>query len=156
MRIILSTLIILTVTLTGCFGVYSFKPVSSMSDSQLQNEYLDIEYKIRFKETEYFNTPSRVSAPPPTIKSYNTTGSANTYGNTYSNTYSNSSTYSGTTYMNTRTTANYDRSASRDADYANIGLAGKRLRLKADINALRNRLSALRLEMSRRGLYTYP
>lgn len=150
--------------LIGCYTtpLVSSTPVSSMSDSELQNEYLDIQYKISFKEAEYFNTPSRVPVPPPTIKSYNTSGSANTYGSTHgsisSGTYSNpySSTYSGTTYMNTRTTPNYDYSDSTYASLDNLVLDITRDRLKRDINTLRDRLSNLRLELSRRGLYVYP
>ncbi len=44
--------LILILSLAGCFGVYSFKPVSSMNDSQLQQEYLDIQSKIEMKQVQ--------------------------------------------------------------------------------------------------------
>ncbi len=38
----------------GCFGVYSFDNVATMSDSKLKNEYFDIERKLGRKHTLYF------------------------------------------------------------------------------------------------------
>ena len=38
----------------GCFGVYSFENVATMSDSKLKNEYFDIERKLGKKQTLYF------------------------------------------------------------------------------------------------------
>lgn len=38
----------------GCFGVYSFENVATMSDSSLKSEYLDIERKLGKKHTLYF------------------------------------------------------------------------------------------------------
>ena len=137
-------LIILPLLFSGCFGVnsgvYSFKPVSSMSDSQLQNEYLDIQDKVRFKEADYFSTPSHVSAPPPTISSYTTTGS--TYGNTYN--------YRGTT------TPHYSSGDGLNESIANLGNSISIVILRRKIDTLRSRLSTLRLELSRRGLFYYP
>ena len=135
-------LIILPLLFSGCFGVnsgvYSFKPVSSMSDSQLQNEYLDIQDKVRFKEADYFSTPSHVSAPPPTISSYTTTGS--TYGNTYRGT----------------TTPHYSSVDALNESIANLGFSVRRSKLRREIDTLRSRLSTLRSELSRRGLFYYP
>ncbi len=45
-------LIILPLLFSGCFGVYGFKPVSEMTDSQLQQEYLDIQSKIEMKQVQ--------------------------------------------------------------------------------------------------------
>lgn len=38
----------------GCFGVYSFENVVTMSDSRLKSEYLDIEHKLGKRHTLYF------------------------------------------------------------------------------------------------------
>jgi len=114
-----------------------------MSDSLLQNEYLDIQHKVRFKEAEYLSIPSHVSAPPPTISSYTTKGTgSSTYGNTYN--------YSGTT------TPHYSRQGSIDANLDSFGNSMRRLKLRREIDTLRSRLSTLRLELSRRGLFYYP
>ena len=140
-------LIILPLLFSGCFGVNSgvnsFKPVLSMSDSQLQNEYLDVQHKLRFTEAEYLSIPNHISAPPPTISSYTTKGTgSSTYGNTYN--------YSGTT------TPHYSRQGSIDANLDSFGNSMRRLKLRREIDTLRSRLSTLRLELSRRGLFYYP
>jgi hypothetical protein len=46
----------------GCFGVYSFENVATMSDSRLKSEYLDIEHKLGIKHTLYFG--ERKYGPP--------------------------------------------------------------------------------------------
>ena len=46
----------------GCFGVYSFEDVATMSDSRLRSEYLDIERKLGTKHTLYFG--ERTYGPP--------------------------------------------------------------------------------------------
>ncbi len=46
----------------GCFGVYSFENVATMSDSRLKSEYLDIEHKLGKKHTLYFG--ERKYGPP--------------------------------------------------------------------------------------------
>ncbi len=46
----------------GCFGAYSFENVSTMSDSKLKSEYLDIERKLGNKHTLYFG--ERTYGPP--------------------------------------------------------------------------------------------
>ncbi len=38
----------------SCFGYYTFAPVASMTDYQLQNEYLDIQRKLGKKQQLYF------------------------------------------------------------------------------------------------------
>ena len=140
-------LIILPLLFSGCFGVnsgvYSFKPVSSMSDSQLQNEYLDVQHKLRFTEAEYLSIPNHISAPPPTISSYTTKGTgSSTYGNTYN--------YRGTT------TPHYSSGDGLNESIANLGFSVRRSNLRREIDTLRSRLSTLRSELSRRGLFYYP
>ncbi len=49
----LSTALLFVVCI-GCFGVYSFDNVATMSDSKLKSEYLDIERKLGKKHTLYF------------------------------------------------------------------------------------------------------
>ena len=49
----LSKTLLLTVCI-GCFGVYSFENVATMSDSRLKSEYLDIERKLGERHTLYF------------------------------------------------------------------------------------------------------
>ncbi len=46
----------------GCFGVYSFENVATMSDSKLKNEYLDVERKLGKRHTLYFG--ERAYGPP--------------------------------------------------------------------------------------------
>jgi hypothetical protein len=46
----------------GCFGVYSFENVATMSDSRLKSEYLDIERKLGKKHMLYFG--ERTYGPP--------------------------------------------------------------------------------------------
>ena len=38
----------------GCFGVYRFENVATMSDSRLKSEHLDIEHKLGKKHTLYY------------------------------------------------------------------------------------------------------
>ncbi len=45
---------LLLMVCVGCFGVYSFDNVATMSDSKLKGEYLDIERKLGRKHTLYF------------------------------------------------------------------------------------------------------
>ncbi len=140
-------LIILPLLFSGCFGVNSgvnsFKPVLSMSDSQLQNEYLDVQHKLRFTEAEYLSIPNHISAPPPTISSYTTKGTgSSTYGNTYN--------YRGTT------TPHYSSGDGLNESIANLGNSISSVILRRKIETLRSRLSTLRLELSRRGLFYYP
>ncbi len=56
------SLVILLIThlLIGC---YTFRPVTRMSDWQLQQEYLDVQYKLSAQQAKYYNPPI-----------YNTTG----------------------------------------------------------------------------------
>ena len=46
-------------------GCYTFKPVSKMSDWQLQQEYLDVQFELSEKQTKYntstFNTASPIN-----------------------------------------------------------------------------------------------
>ncbi len=57
--------LLITHLLMGC---YTFKPVSGMSDWQLQQEYLDVQYKLSVQQTKYYNPPI-----------YNTTGYIKNY-----------------------------------------------------------------------------
>jgi len=43
--------IILLIPLTGCFGVYLFKPVASLSNFQLEREYNKVDAKLKKKES---------------------------------------------------------------------------------------------------------
>ncbi len=52
--------LLVTHLLIGC---YTFKPVSRVSDWQLQQEYLDVQYKLSVQQAKYYNPPI-----------YNTTG----------------------------------------------------------------------------------
>ena len=46
----------------GCFGVYSFENVATMSDSRLKSEYLNIEHELGKKHMLYFG--ERTYGPP--------------------------------------------------------------------------------------------
>jgi hypothetical protein len=52
----------LLIVCIGCFGVYSFENVATMSDSRLKSEYLDIERELGEKHTLYFG--ERTYGPP--------------------------------------------------------------------------------------------
>ena len=66
---------LLILLILPCFiGCYSFQPVSSMSDYQLQHEYKDIQYQIRIKESEYSSMTASQSQRP---TSYTATTSGN-------------------------------------------------------------------------------
>ena len=143
--------LILILSLAGCFGVYSFKPVSSMNDSQLQQEYLDIQSKIEMKQVQSDFGFRKIAPQKPT--SYTTTGSARTYGN-ISRTSPYGGSYSGTTYVNAQTRANY---GGKDAATARaVGIILSRLvgvSAVMDIHKLQTRQNTLELELSRRGYY---
>ena len=49
-----SLIALLLMVCVGCFGVYSFDNVATMSDSKLKGEYFDIERKLGRKHTLYF------------------------------------------------------------------------------------------------------
>ena len=144
-------LIILPLLFSGCFGVYKFEPVSSMSDSQLQQEYLDIQSKIGMKQVQSDFGFRKIAPQKPT--SYTTTGSARTYGN-ISRTSPYGGSYSGTTYVNAQTRPNY---GGKDAATARaVGIILSRLvgvSAVMDIHKLQTRQNTLELELSRRGYY---
>jgi hypothetical protein len=144
-------LIILPLLFSGCFGVYKFEPVSSMSDSQLQQEYLDIQSKIGMKQVQSDFGFRKIAPQKPT--SYTTTGSARTYGN-ISRTSPYGGSYSGTTYLDAQTRANY---GGKDAATARaVGIILSRLvgvSAVMDIHKLQTRQNTLELELSRRGYY---
>ncbi len=110
---------LLTILLVGC---YTFKPVSKMSDWQLQQEYLDVQYKLSAKQTEY-NSPTS-----------NTTGYLNNYVGV----------------------ANllYPQSRALSSAIMSTVPAGEKVKLKEEIVTLSKRQSELRLEMSKRGIYS--
>ena len=144
-------LIILPLLFSGCFGVYGFKPVSEMTDSQLQQEYLDIQSKIDMKQVQSDFGFRKIAPQKPT--SYTTTGSARTYGN-ISRTSPYGGSYSGTTYLDAQTRANY---GGKDAATARaVGIILSRLvgvSAVMDIHKLQTRQNTLELELSRRGYY---
>ncbi len=111
--------LMLTQLLIGC---YTFKPVSKMSDWQLQQEYLDVQYKLSVKQTEY-NSPAS-----------NTTGYLNNYVSVANQLYPQARALS-STIMSTLP-------------------AGEKVKLKDEIATLSKRQSELRLEMSKRGIYS--
>ena len=125
--------IILLIPLTGCFGVYSFKPVGSMSNSQLEREYNKIEVKLKKKERTLAKerTPHTGSVKT----SYHTTGYW--IGNQY---------HSVTTPYN-------DYSDVYAAAILNLFTLGFLANTSIDAQALMGRLNELGLEMSNRGLY---
>lgn len=103
-------------------GCYTFKPVSKMSDWQLRQEYLDVQYKLS------------------EIKSKNNLLANETAGyiNNYANVASQLVPYSGIYNSSVRSVVS----------------EGDKVRLKNDIATLSERLSKLRLEMSKRGIYS--
>jgi hypothetical protein len=144
-------LIILPLLFSGCFGVYKFKPVSEMTDSQLQQEHLDIQSKIGMKQVQSDFGFRYIAPQKPT--SYTTTGSARTYGN-ISRTSPYGGYYSGTTYLNAQTRPNYggkDAAAGRAVGIMLSRLIG--VSAVMDIHKLETRLNTLALELSRRGYY---
>ena len=103
-------------------GCYTFKPVSKMPDWQLQQEYLDIQYKLSEVKSKY-NSPT-----------YNTTG----YIKDYAGVASQLVPYPGVF----------------NSSILSTFFAGEKVKLKDDIATLSERLSKLRLEMSKRGIYS--
>ena len=110
--------LLITHLLIGC---YTFKPVSKMSDSQLQQEYLDIQYELSEVKSKY-NSPAN-----------NTTD----YINNYAGVASQLVPYPGVVNSSILSTVS----------------AGEKVKLEDDIATLSVRLSKLRLEMSKRGIY---
>ncbi len=111
--------ILITQLLVGC---YTFKPVLKMSDWQLRQEYLDIQYKLSAKQSKY-NT-----------RASNTTGYLNNYIGVANQIYPQAGPFS--------------------SAIKSTVPAGEKVKLKDEIGTLSKRLSELRLEMSRRGIYS--
>ncbi len=103
-------------------GCYTFKPVSKMSDWQLQQEYLDVQYKLS-------KIKSKHSAP-----ATQTAG----YLDNYANVASQLVPYPGIYNSSIRSVVS----------------EGDKVRLENDTATLSERLSKLRLEMSKRGIYS--
>jgi len=118
----MKTLIIVLLIIHLLIGCYTFKPVSKMSDWQLQQEYLDIQYKLSEVKSKY-NSPTN-----------NTTG----YINNYADVASQLAPYPGV--LNSSILSTFS--------------AGEKVKLQDDITTLSERLSKLRLEMSKRGIYS--
>ncbi len=104
------------------FGCYTFKPVSKMSDQQLQQEYLDTQYELSEVKSEY-NSPTN-----------NTTG----YINNYAGVASQLVPYPGVLNSSILSTLS----------------EGEKVKLQNDMATLSERISKLRLEMSKRGIYS--
>ena len=120
-RIMKKNFIILLVIhlLIGC---YTFKPVSKMSDWQIQQEYLDVQYKLSEARSKGNSQTNKTAG----------------YINNYANVASQLVPYSGIYNSSVRSVAS----------------EGDKVRLKNDIVTLSERLSQLRLEMSKRGIYS--
>jgi hypothetical protein len=112
-------ILLATPLLIGC---YTFKPVSKMSDWQLQQEYLDVQYKLSEIKSKH------------NLAANETVGYINNYANVASQLVPYPGIYNSSI-----------RSAVSEGD---------KVRLKNDIATLSERLSRLRLEMSRRGIYS--
>ncbi len=118
MKKIISVLLLIHL-LIGC---HTFKPVSKMSDWQLRQEYLDIQYKLSEVKSKY-NSPSN-----------NTAG----YINNYAGVASQLVPYPGVINSSAMTTLTL----------------GEKVKLQDEMATLSERLSKLRLEMSKRGIYS--
>lgn len=115
-------LIIVLLLIHLFIGCYTFKPVSKMSDWQLQQDYLDTQYKLSELKSRY-NSPTN-----------NTTG----YIRNYAGVTSQLVPYPGV--VNSSIISTFS--------------AGEKVKLKDDIATLSERLNKLRLEMSKRGIYS--
>ncbi|MBC8548637.1 MAG: hypothetical protein H8D23_03205 [Candidatus Brocadiales bacterium] len=112
-------ILLITHLLIGC---YTFKPVSKMSDWQLRQEYLDVQYKLSEIKSKH------------NLLANETAG----YINNYANVASQLVPYPGIYNSSVRSVVS----------------EGDKVRLKNDIATLSARLSKLRLEMSKRGIYS--
>lgn len=130
MKILLATLLI---PLTGCLGVYSFKPIESMSSLQLKQEYKKVEKRLRKKEASL--TKERTPYSGSVKTSYHTSGYW--IGNQY----------------HTVTTPYNDYSDVYAAAILNLLTLGFLANTNIDTQVLMGRLNELGLEMSNRGLY---
>ncbi len=115
-------ILIILLTTHLLIGCYTFKPVSKMSDWQLQQEYLDVQYKLSKIKSKH-NTPANQTAG---------------YINNYANVASQLVPYPGIYNSSIRSAVS----------------EGDKVRLKNDMATLSERLSKLRLEMSKRGIYS--
>jgi len=121
---LMKTLIIVLLIIHLLIGCYTFKPVSKMPDWKLQQEYLDIQYKLSEVKSKY-NSPTN-----------NATG----YINNYAGVARYLVPYPGVFNSSILTRSTFS--------------AGEKVKLKDDIATLSERLSKLRLEMSKRGIYS--
>ncbi len=103
-------------------GCYTFKSVSKMTDWQLQQEYMDVRYKL-----------SKIKS-----KHNTATNQTSDYINNYANVASQLVPYPGIYNSSIRSVVS----------------DGDKIRLKNDMATLSERLSKLRLEMSKRGIYS--
>ncbi len=130
-------IIILILLLTGC---HSFKPVSQMDNYSLYQEYLDMQYELSEKEQEYENLiSSYLSLDPsykPPIKGYKVTGERSDIRS------------SGFTKYELAPVYNHSNAPALD----NIGAGAERKKAEKDIQRLKDRISEMEFELSRRGL----
>ncbi|KHE91034.1 hypothetical protein S225a_08040 [Candidatus Brocadiaceae bacterium S225] len=119
---LMKRIIIVLLTTHLLIGCSSFKPVSKMSDWQLRQEYLDVQYKLSEIKSRH------------NLLANETAG----YINNYANVASQLVPYPGIYNSSVRSVVS----------------EGDKVRLKNDIATLSERLSKLRLEMSKRGIYS--
>ena len=62
--------LILALLMAGCFGSYTFTPVSSMSVYQMQHEYLEVEEELRQKQKSYSRLSNMTFSPTSTPEYY--------------------------------------------------------------------------------------
>ena len=85
-------IILIILLLVGCYTTY--KPVSTLTDSELRSEYWDVQFKLNEAQRTYQKHREPQTQKRPT--SYTTTGSADTYGNTtYFSAHTTSNDYGG-------------------------------------------------------------
>ncbi len=119
---LMKRIFIILLTTHLLIGCYTFKPVSKMSDWQLQQEYLDVQYKLSKIKSKHSTPANQTSG----------------YINNYANVASQLVPYPGIYNSSIRSAVS----------------EGDKVRLKNDMATLSERLSKLRLEMSKRGIYS--
>jgi hypothetical protein len=123
-------------------GCYSFKPVSTMDNFHLYQEYLDVQYELSEKEQEYNNLYSSYLSLDPSyrspVKRYNVTGERSDTGS-----------YGYTQY---ELAPVYDYGSSNAPALHNIEDGADRKKAEKDIKKLRSKITEIELELSRRGL----
>ncbi len=122
----------LIIPLSFLIGCFSFKPVSTMDNYQLQHEYLDLQYELSQIEQEYNNT----YRPP--VKRYKVTAERSdivSFG-----------------YTKYELVHVYDYGHSNALALHNTGVGIDRKKAEKDIKRLKARISEVGFELTRRGL----